>query len=170
MGNIMSQNRRNYGQATYEKNGNVRVGRNRSEYVYGNVVRKTAPAIPFEDVPERRHAPAVRKNREKARYMSFGYVLFLMAAMCTAAFVLLNYIQLQAELTQRTKNVASKEVQLNNLKIANDEEYNRIMSSIDLEEIKRVAIGELGMVYAQEGQIVTYTNEKNDYMRQVGQN
>ena len=101
--------------------------------------------------------------------MSFGYVLFLMAAMCTAAFVLLNYIQLQAELTQRTKNVASKEVQLNNLKIANDEEYNRIMSSIDLEEIKRVAIGELGMVYAQEGQIVTYTNEKNDYMRQVGQ-
>ncbi|MGN0168295.1 MAG: cell division protein FtsL [Acetatifactor sp.] len=166
----MSQNRRNYGQATYDKSRNVRSGRNRSEYVYGNTVRKIAPAVPFEDVPERHPAPAVRKNREKARRMSFGYVLFLAAAMCTAAFVLIHYIQLQGELTQKTKSVAAKEVQLNNLKVANDEEYNRITSSIDLEEIKRVAIGELGMIYAQEGQIVTYTNEKNDYMRQVGQN
>ena len=53
------------------------------------------------------------------------------------------------------------------MKLANDEEYNRIISSIDLEEIKRIAIGELGMTYAQEGQIVLYVNEDNDYMRQV---
>lgn len=41
------------------------------------------------------------------------------------------------------------------------------MSGIDLEEIKRVAIGELGMTYAQEGQIVEYENEEGDYMRRV---
>lgn len=99
--------------------------------------------------------------------MSFGYVLFLVAAMCTAAFVLLNYIQLQAELTQKTKDVATKEIELNNLKSANDEAYSRIVGSIDLEEIKRIAIGELGMTYAQEGQIVLYANEQNDYMRQA---
>lgn len=163
----MSQNRRN--QATYEKNRSAKSGQNRGGYVYGNTVRKLVPEKPFEEAPRRRPAPAVRKNREKARHMSFGYVLFLVAAMCTAALVLINYIQLQGELTQKTKAVAAKEVELNNLKISNDEEYNRIVNSIDLEEIKRMAIGEYGMTYAQEGQIVIYSNEKNDYMRQVGE-
>lgn len=49
----------------------------------------------------------------------------------------------------------------------NDEEYNRINSNIDLEEIKRIAIGELGMTYAGEGQIITYSHVGNDYMRKV---
>ena len=53
------------------------------------------------------------------------------------------------------------------MKIANDEAYSRITGNIDLEEIKRIAIGELGMTYAQEGQIITYSNVGNDYMRQV---
>ena len=56
------------------------------------------------------------------------------------------------------------------MKISNDEEYNRILSSINLEEIKRIAIAELGMVYAQEGQIIEYENESGDYMRQVTEN
>jgi hypothetical protein len=99
--------------------------------------------------------------------MSFGYVLFLTAAMCAAAFILLSYVQMQGTLTQVTREVAAKEVQYNNMKVANDEKYNRIMSSIDLEEIKRYAMGELGMVYAQAGQVITYTNEHKDYMRQV---
>lgn len=163
----MSRNRGNDRRATYEKNRSVSATSERSGYISGNVVRKLAPVNPLEEAPERRQAPSVRKNREKARHMSFGYVLFLVAAMCTAAFVLLNYIQLQAELTQKTKDVATKEIKLNNLKSANDEAYSRIVGSIDLEEIKRIAIGELGMTYAQEGQIVLYANEQNDYMRQA---
>ena len=87
--------------------------------------------------------------------------------MCAAAFILVNYIQLQSDLINMTKYVASKESELNSLKLANDEEYHRIVNSIDLEEIKRVAIGELGMVYAREGQIVPYTNDTNDYMRKA---
>ncbi len=163
----MSRNRGNYRQATYEKNRSVRAAGERSEYISGNVVRRLMPEAPLRELPKRRQMPSVRKNREKARHMSFGYVVFLVAAMCTAAFVLLNYIQLQAELTQRTKDVAAKEIELNNLKSSNDEAYGRIVGSIDLEEIKRIAIGELGMTYAKEGQIVLYTNERNDYMRQA---
>ena len=41
-----------------------------------------------------------------------------------------------------------------------------IMSSIDLEEIKRIAVSELGMKYAKEGQVIQYTGEGNDYVRQ----
>ena len=163
----MKQNRRNYGQTAYDKNRHRSSGRNYSEYVDGNTVRKLEP--------ERRHAPApvkkphheVRKNRDKAKYMNAGYVLFLTAALCAAAFILVNYIQLQAELTNLTKAVASQESELNYLKQSNDEEYNRIISSINLEEIKRIAMGELGMVYAKEEQVVMYEGETGDYMRQV---
>ena len=99
--------------------------------------------------------------------MSAGYVMFLAVALCAAAFILVNYIQLRAELTNLTKSVAAKESELNVLKVSNDEEYNRIISSIDLEEIKRIALTELGMVYAGEEQIIQYENKSVDYMRQV---
>ncbi len=99
--------------------------------------------------------------------MSAGYVLFLATALCAAAFILVNYIQLQADLTNLTKGVAAKQSELNSLRSENDEKYNRIINSIDLEEIKRIAIGELGMTYAKEGQIIFYADEGDDYMRQV---
>ncbi|MCM1188002.1 MAG: cell division protein FtsL [bacterium] len=142
--------------------------RTRQAYVYGN----TAPKLEVysRPEPERRVDTAVRKNRDRARYMSAGYVFFLAAALCAATLILVNYIQLQAELTSRTRSVASKESELNSLKTANDEEYNRIISSINLEEIKRIAIGELGMTYAKEDQIIFYTNEGTEYMRPVSEN
>lgn len=166
----MSQNRRSYRQAAYEKDRDVRGGRNRQAYVYGNTARKLDAQRQMEPQTGRQVQPAVRKNREKAHHMSAGYVVFLAAAMCTAALILVNYIQLQAELTNLTRSIAAKESELNNLKVANDEEYSRIISSIDLEEIKRIAIGELGMTYAQEGQIIFYESEDNDFMRQVSGN
>ena len=140
---------------------------NRQNYVSGNAVRKSEVRRRPEEAPVRQVQPAVRKNREKARRMSAGYVIFLAAAMCAVAFILVNYVQLQAELTSRIRQVSTKESELNSLKSENDEEYNRIINSINLEEIKRIAIGELGMIYAQEGQIVPYSNKNNDYMRQV---
>ncbi len=139
----------------------------RQNYVNGNAVRKSEVRRRPEEAPVRQVQPAVRKNREKARRMSAGYVIFLAAAMCAVAFILVNYVQLQAELTSRIRQVSTKESELNSLKSENDEEYNRIINSINLEEIKRIAIGELGMIYAQEGQIVPYSNKNNDYMRQV---
>lgn len=136
-------------------------------YVYGNAARKLDIQRQLEQEPRRQLSNETRKNREKAHHMNLGYVLFLMAAFCTCAFILINYIQLQSELTNRTKGLATLESRLNTMKLENDEAYSRITSSIDLEEIKRVAIGELGMTYAEEGQIITYSSVTNDYMRQV---
>lgn len=163
----MSQNRRNVKRAAYEKETAPRGGKSRQAYVYGNTARRLEVYRQPTAEPVRRIEPAVRKNRDKARYMSAGYVIFLAAALCAATLVLVNYIQLQAELTSRIRNVAAKESELNSLRVANEEEYNRILNSVNLEEIKRIAIGELGMTYAREGQIVFYSNEGTDYMRSV---
>ncbi len=164
----MSQNRRNYQQAAYDKNRRDAKGRRQAEYIYGNTVRKVD--FGWEEAPMRRPDPKVRKNRERARHMSAGYVLFLAAALLACGWILVNYIQLQSELTALTKTVARRESELNQIRLSNDEDYNRIISSIDLEEIRRVAMGELGMVYAEEGQIVTYDGKSSDYMRKVSGN
>lgn len=184
-----NQSRRNPQRTSYEREGSFARERSRQEYIYGSAVRQAEPVRRRQAAPEERHEPArqrgaepvrrrqalpveqmepvVRKNRDKARYMNAGYLFFLAVAMCAATLILVNYVQLQAELTNRTRSVASKASELNSLRNANDEEYNRIISSINLEEIKRIAIGELGMTYAQEGQIILYTNEDSDYMRPV---
>lgn len=136
-------------------------------YVYGNTARQLDVQRAIEEEPRRNRNTAARKNRDKAVHMNFGYVLFLAAAMLVTGMVLIHYIQLQSQITNNVEQIAHMESQLNDLKLANDEEYSRITSSIDLEEIKRIAIGELGMTYAAEGQIVTFVNEGGDYVKQV---
>lgn len=141
--------------------------RSRNMYVYDNTARNLDIQRQLEEDPRRKLSHEARKNRDKAHHMSLGYVMFLVVALCACAVILINYIQLQAEMTTKVQNIAKLERQLNSMKLENDEAYNRITSSIDLEEIKRIAIGELGMTYAQEGQIVTYSGMGNDYMRVV---
>ena len=136
-------------------------------YMYDSTARQLDVRRAIHEEPKKRLSAATRKNRDRAVYMNLGYVSFLVAAMLVTAMVLINYIQLQSQITNNVTEISSLESQLNDLKLANDEEYSRITSSIDLEEIKRIAIGELGMQYASEGQIVTYTNEGSDYVKQV---
>lgn len=168
----MSRNRKNSRRISRDEDRYT--GRGETDtYVYGNTVRKLEPERVWEEQKEaqaKKPHHEVRKNRDKAHYMNAGYVMFLAAALCVAAIILVNYVQLQARLTNLTKSVAASESRLNRMKMSNDEEYNRILSSINLEEIKRIAITELGMVYAQEGQIIEYENESGDYMRQVTEN
>ena len=135
-------------------------------YVEGNTVRKTAPAEDDRKQPKKMINTA-RRNRERAKHMSAGYVLFLSAALIVAGIILINYIGLQSDITNSVQHISSLEKQLNDLKLANDEEYSRITSRVNLEEIKRIAIQELGMQYAQEGQIVSFESQSNDYVKQM---
>ncbi len=140
---------------------------NRNSYVYGNTVRRVDVRTAIEEAPRKKVNTAARANRDRAVYMNLGYVTFLVVALLVTGAILIQYIQLQADITHTVKNISKLESRLNDLRLANNEEYSRITSSMDLEEIKRIAITELGMVYASEGQIITYSNEGYDYVEQV---
>lgn len=99
--------------------------------------------------------------------MNIGYVLFLLAALFLCAMILINYIQSQAELTAKISKISRLEKELITIKRSNDEEIKRLESSTDLEEIKRRAITELGMVYANENQVIIYHSPDQDYMRKM---
>lgn len=141
--------------------------RQTGSYVYGNTAQKPDVQREMERQPRRVLSNTTRKNRDKARHMSLGYVAFLVLALCVAGYVLIHYLQLQADITTMTERIAKQEQELNNLRVSNDEELSRITSSVDLEEVKRVAIGILGMVYPEEGQIIPYSNEGQDYVRKI---
>lgn len=165
--------------ATAQGRANQRTGRNmqsrnvqsrstaNGRYVQGSAVRKLDVTREIEREPKKKLSNEARKNREKAERMSAGYVLFLSLALLATGWILVGYISLQSDITNSIKNISVLESELNDLKLANDEEYSRITSNVDLEEVRRIAIQELGMQYAQEGQIVTFTSENSDYVKQM---
>lgn len=143
-------------------------------YVHGNTAPKRQPREGIYELPRRqaKGRPAgknVQRNRDKALYMNIGYVLFLAAAVVAATLILTSYLTLQADITSSIKNISKMESTLNEMRLTNDENYDRIISSVDLNEVKRIAIQELGMGYAKEGQIITFHGEGSDYVRQTGE-
>ncbi len=138
-------------------------------YIYDNTARSLDVRRQLEEESRKQLSNVARKNRDKAHHMNPGYVVFLLGALCICAVVLINYIQLQSEITTRVKNISDLESNLNKLQLTNEEDYNRIVRSVDLEEIRKTAIGELGMTYAKEGQIITYESSGYDYMRRVNE-
>ncbi len=145
------------------------VSRQTAYYVQGNTVRNIQPERRTTDRPNKKVNNTVRRNREKAKHMSAGYVMFLWAALVATGIILVYYIGLQSDITNSVKHISVLERQLNDLKVANEEDYSRITSSVDLEEIRRIAIQELGMQYAQEGQIISFASESSDYVKQMAE-
>ena len=143
------------------------VTRKQFAYVEGNTVRRleTAPRR-LEEETKKQISHRTRKNREKAAHMNPGYVLFLSMAILVTGIVCIQYLQIQSDITNRLENIASLESQFNALKTGNDEEYNRILGTVDLEEVKRVAMEELGMTYAKDGQVIVFQSEESDFVRQ----
>ncbi len=142
-------------------------GKQKQTYVEGNVVRRVQPDQGNgQPKKSRKTSRAVRKNRERARQMNFGYVLFLAAVGAAAVFVCVNYLKLQSENTKLRQEVTSLAVSLDEAKLENDADYNRIMATVDMEHVKDVAMNKLGMDHARKGQIVTYSGIDSDYVRQ----
>ncbi|MBE5856117.1 MAG: cell division protein FtsL [Lachnospiraceae bacterium] len=154
----MNQRRNNRNTTSYRDN---------LYYVQGNVVPKTVQQEIEEPIKRLSHHTV--RNRQYAKRMNPGYILFLTAAMVVTALVLIFYIRLQSEITGNVKTISRLESELNTLKLSNDEAYSRATGNVDLEKVKQIAIGELGMTYATEGQIVTYSGEGSDYVKQVAE-
>lgn len=52
------------------------------------------------------------------------------------------------------------------MKKENADDLNRIETSVNLEEIRDIAINELGMVYASQDNVVLYKNTSQNYVSQ----
>ncbi len=149
---------------------------NKTYYVNGSTVRQLdAQPVRRERIDrtkieeERRkknRRNAARRNRERAMYMSPARVMLLSACVAISTLAAVSLIQTQSQITQRMKHIASLESQLTDLKADNDAKYKEIVTSVDLDYIKDVAINELGMSYASEEQVVYFSVENDNFMDQ----
>lgn len=119
-----------------------------------------------EEQKKKRRRNAARRNRERALHMSRGYVAFLSLCVAVVAFAAVGLVQTQSQVTQRMEHIAALESQITDLKADNDARYKEIITSVDLDYIKDVAMNQLGMKYATEDQIVYFSVENNNFMDQ----
>ena len=132
--------------------------------VQGNVARQ------MYAVPERRVNPqgpvAVpnRKRKQERTTLSIPYCIFLAVACVLTLSLGAYYLEQQALSTSSQKKIASLESELAELRKVNADDLNRIETSVNLEDVKTVAMTELGMVHPSEEQIVYYKVETKDYM------
>ena len=137
----------------------------RTAYVSGSVAPSYDVVRELNTVSVESPLIGVRR-KHTSHHMTFPYVVFLSAILGLSSFALFQLIHMRSEMTTTIASISSLESELNSLKMTNNEEYNRIQSSVDLDEIRRIATEELGMVYAREGQVITYSGEGNDYVKQ----
>ena len=114
----------------------------------------------------RQTSRVTQRNREKAMSMNRGFVIFLTAVSVAVLFMCVHYLQLKWDLTAQMKTVAALEAQLSELKEENDAYESQVTTNVDLNAIKKIAIGRLGMRYPTDDQKMTYETSKNSYVRQ----
>ncbi len=140
-----------------------------NSYIRGTAVSREDTKRLMEEAPSYSNLYALENEKKKAKRMnmSFVYIVFLFAALTVMGYLLFTYLRLQSDITKLVDNISAYESELDNLTLANDDEYSKISNVIDLDEIRRIAIEELDMVYPLEDQIVSYERENSDYVIQL---
>ncbi len=107
-----------------------------------------------------------RENRRKIR-MKKAVLFFVTAAIVVCS--ILYVLHLNHQLQENADEIVHLEDQLEKTRSDNDEQYRRLHESVDLNEIRSIAIGDLGMQYADPSQIITYEGEEAEYVQQMGE-
>lgn len=136
-------------------------------YTEGNTVRKQQVENPnYNDDYELVRVRKVKAKEGLQMNMSPLYFAFLIGAIAVTVAACMFLLDIQAEITTQNTNIASMEAELENLTADNNAKESRINSTINLDEIRRIATDELGMVYPTEGQVVYYETASLDYVKQ----
>ncbi len=124
----------------------------------------TAPKVTSAQVPARKTTKR-RKNQRNGK-VNFRYVACISILAVLSVAMCLIYLTLQTSYVSLQKRETALSSQLSAMIRENDANENRVLSSVNLEEIRDRAMNDLGMVYASQDQIVTYQSPGSDYVKQ----
>ena len=98
--------------------------------------------------------------------MDLPYVIVLTIAAVCPLYFCVSYLQLQSSIAARLNHIEALEASIEKKKADNDALETRINTSIDLDNIYKIATEELGMVYANKDQVRMYNKTESEYVRQ----
>ncbi len=157
---------------------------------------KAYPDRTNEAAPQRRHeaAPAVRPERRldterkqqrrhavkeqpvtyrvsaikagKSLAFDFKYTFFLAIAMIVMIASCANMLRMENQVDSKKSKISGLQSEIRDAKADNEAFENSLNDAYTLEEIYKIAVNELGMVYSQKGQIVYYDAANEDYVNQ----
>ena len=142
----------------------------RQDYVHGNVVPlpdyhpDVQPKDEINKPPKKRLDPQIKRNRRRAQSLNTGYSAYLLAVSIMVVTICIFYLQLQSENMRRANNVANLRHQLTEITEINNTAYQSVIRTIDIEYIRVIATGELGMVVATSDLVIEYQNPSNSYV------
>lgn len=111
------------------------------------------------------------RNAQKnmALVMDAPFVVFLTIMAIATVFVCVNFLKLQSDGINYRNHIASLESQVLEARMANDNAYENAVSSVDMNEVKQIAVNQLNMHYPKEGEVITYSVNNTDYVRQYAE-
>ena len=161
-----AQNNKRRGNVIYSES----FGRNSRTFISGSAAPDDFWAERSQEETHRNNSDiriAARRSREQVMQMNRRYALFMALLVVAMTLALIGYIKLMSDISATNKRIASLESQLTELRSSNNEVYNELTGNVDLEEIRRIALDEFGMKYADQDQIVLYSDSKGDSVRQI---
>lgn len=109
---------------------------------------------------------SVRNNKSHKPKLNRKFVYSVLAGCIMVTITSTHYLQLKAEMAIQKSRLTSQKLEYSELKADNDAYYSEVLSSVDLETIRKKALNEFGMKYATEDQIKYYTPDGEGYVRQ----
>ena len=111
----------------------------------------------------------IREERRRAKggvRLTLSTIFVLVTGFALMIVSVIFFIRTQNTLTMSRAQYASKLSEYEELKRSNDLYEERIISKVDMSEVARIAEEELGMQRASEGQIISYSGQIEDYVKQ----
>lgn len=138
----------------------------------GNTLREVYD-FPARQPKEKEHtSERVHKRTyyevEKAPRMSLKMTVLLAASVVLSVMSCIKYLNVQADINEVKNDITKLEKNIDVLSTKNASVAYEIDSYVDVEYVMKTAIEELGMVMADEEQVITYESTRNEYMEQYG--
>lgn len=148
---------------------NNKIRRYYSEYeTVGNTARKLNVAdTPYIDNDINKATETEKHRQPKLHHdMDLFTVIVLVASLVAAVYLCVGYLEVQSDIVQIKKQNILLESELENINDLNEVLYMRANTAADLGYIYDVAVNELGMVFANENDVLNYTRSQESFVRQ----
>ena len=141
---------------------------NRGYIVDGTAARQLQVVPDYER--EQVSRPRVAEQQKHAPKMSHGIdflsMTLLVAAMAITLYLCYNYLQVQGNIVQLERDIMVLEQQLDTVKAENAALEDGLNGQVNWEEVYMTAIGELGMVYPNQNEVITYKSTEQGHVIQ----
>ncbi|MDD5900441.1 MAG: hypothetical protein PUC73_06045 [Lachnospiraceae bacterium] len=141
------------------------------EYVVDGTAARKLQVIPdYERDYEQIARPRVVEQPKAAPKLSHGIdfisMSLLVAAMAITLYLCYNYLQVQGNIVQLERDVTALEQELDTVLAENAALEDGLNGQVDWEQVYLTAVGELGMVYPNKNEVITYESEEKGYVIQ----